>query len=305
MDLVLVIVVILAATGCGALAEGRWRERAEAASDRLLSAVLFLLLPIVVFFNVVGLEFSGEIGLGLALAWLALLAVGGLAWLVARTRFPRPVVGTLMVSALAANTGYLGYPMTAIFLGGDRLPEAVAYDVLVAMPMLVVVCFAIGAAFGTEAGDEARERMRAFALRNPLLPAFALALVAPDALAPEVLVNFSQALVFAVLPLGFFVVGVYLAATSPGSFSVPPPGPAIALGVALRVVVAPALLWLLALPVIEIPASYLLLAAMPCGLNTLVVANAYGLDRRLAAGAIAWSTGLVLVAALVAGAAGL
>lgn len=304
MDLALVITVILAATAAGALAERRWRERAEAASDRMLSAVLFLLLPIVVFFNVARLDFTPEVGVGLILAWIALLSAGGLAWIVGRRRFSRPVVGTLMVSALAANTGYLGYPLTAIFLGPDRLPQAVAYDVLVAVPILVVVCFAIGAAFGTEAGDDVRQRMRAFARRNPLLPAFVLALLVPDTLAPDALVNISQALVFAVLPLGFFVVGVYLAASSPQGFSVPALDREIALGVSLRILVAPGLLFLLALPLIDLPAPYLLLAAMPCGLSTLIVANAYGLDRRLAAGTIAWSTALALAAALAVATAG-
>jgi hypothetical protein len=42
---------------------------------------------------------------------------------------------------------------------------------------------------------------------------------------------------------------------------------------------------------------------MPTGINALVVAHAYGLELRTLAGAIAWSTGLVLVAALVAAAA--
>ena len=42
---------------------------------------------------------------------------------------------------------------------------------------------------------------------------------------------------------------------------------------ALRLVVAPLLLWLLALPLIDLPDPYLLLAAMPCGINTLLVAN--------------------------------
>ena len=304
MDLALVITVIIVATAGGAFAERRWRERAEAASDRMLWTVLFALLPLVVFFNVARLEFDADVGIGLVLALIALLSAGGLAWLVGRGRFPRPVVGTLMVSAMAANTGYLGYPMTAIFLGRERIAEAAAYDVLVAVPILVIACFAVGAAFGAEAGEAVRDRMRAFALRNPLLPAFALALVAPDELAPDALVELSQALVFAVLPLGFFVVGVYLAATSPRRFSVPPLGREIALAAGLRLAVAPALLWLLALPLIDLPAPYLLLAAMPCGLNTLVVANAYGLDRRLAAGAIAWSTAIVLAAALIAAVAG-
>ena len=41
---------------------------------------------------------------------------------------------------------------------------------------------------------------------------------------------------------------------------------------------------------------------MPSGINALVVAHAYGLDMRIAAGAVAWSTAIVVVAALVASA---
>ncbi|MBA3300512.1 MAG: transporter, partial [Thermoleophilaceae bacterium] len=173
-------------------------------------------------------------------------------------------------------------------------------DVLVAIPILVLVCFSVGAAFGDEAGVGARQRARSLAIRNPLLPAFALALIAPDKLAPDALVTLSQALVFAALPVGFVAVGINLAAASPGAFSVPRPGEEIALAVLARLVLAPLLLFLLALPVIDLPAPYLLLAAMPAGLNTLVVANAFGLDRRVAAGAIAWSTALVVSAGLVA-----
>ena len=42
------------------------------------------------------------------------------------------------------------------------------------------------------------------------------------------------------------------------------------------------------------------MAAMPTGINTLVVAHVYGLDLRIAAGAIAWSTAIVVAAGLVA-----
>ena len=304
MGLILVTAVIVAAVAAGAALERRSGARAEALADRLLSFSLFGLLPIVVFFNVVRLDFTGERALGLALAWVALLSAGALAYLVARRRFPRPVVGTVIVAVLAANTGYLGYPITAVFRGRDRLPEAIAYDILVAVPMLVFVCFAIGAAFGSEAGGDRRARTRAFVTRNPLLPAFALALVVPDALAPALLVDLSQALVFALLPVGFFAVGVYLAATSATTFSLPRPGPEVALAIGLRLVVAPSLLFLLALPLIDLPAPYLILAAMPCGLNTLIVANAFGLDRRLAAGTIAWSTLVALAAAVVLALAG-
>jgi predicted permease len=84
---------------------------------------------------------------------------------------------------------------------------------------------------------------------------------------------------------------------------VPPPlTPAIGWALGLRLAVAPALLYLLALPLIDLPHAYLVQAAMPTGINALVVAHAYGLELRSLAATIAWSTGIVLVGALVASA---
>ena len=56
-----------------------------------------------------------------------------------------------------------------------------------------------------------RERTIAFFTRNPPLYAALAALVAPDALAPDILVDLSRVLVVAILPLGFFAVGTMLA----------------------------------------------------------------------------------------------
>jgi predicted permease len=66
----------------------------------------------------------------------------------------------------------------------------------------------------------------------------------------------------------------------------------------LRLVVAPGLLLLLSLPLIDLPGPYLLLAAMPSGVNTLLVSHVYGLDIRLAAQAVAWSTAIAVAVAL-------
>ena len=76
----------------------------------------------------------------------------------------------------------------------------------------------------------------------------------------------------------------------------------MALVVALRIVVAPLALLGLATLAGGVPDAYLLQAAMPVGVNTLVVAHAYDLDETLAAAALAWSTALALAAALVAAA---
>ena len=60
----------------------------------------------------------------------------------------------------------------------------------------------------------------------------------------------------------------------------------------------PALLFLLAAPLIDLPAAYLLLSAMPSGINSMVVAHAYGLDMEITAEAVAWSTAIVVAGAL-------
>jgi predicted permease len=66
-----------------------------------------------------------------------------------------------------------------------------------------------------------------------------------------------------------------------------------------RLAIAPALLMLLAAPLIDLPATYRLLSAMPTGLNSMVVSHAYGLDNQIVAEAVVWSTAIVVVAALV------
>jgi hypothetical protein len=271
----------------------------------VLDLMLWVLAPFVVFFNVARLDVTVDNSVGVALGWVSLAVVGLAAWLLAARVLgcERPVAGASIAAAIQANTGYFGLPLTIALLGSSHVPEAAAYDALVQAPGLLLGVFAVGAAFGTRAGETVGDRVRAFFTRNPILWAAVLALLAPDALAPETLVDFSRVLIIAQLPLGFFAVGVTLAAEAEeGAFPVPPPvdGP-IAVAVALRLVLAPALLTLLALPLIDLPSAYRLLSAMPCGIGALMAAHAYGLDLRVTASAVAWSTAIVVAVSLAAG----
>jgi predicted permease len=295
-----IVATIIAATAAGVWAELRFGGRAGIASRRALLFVLYVILPPTTFFNLVRVDFDADVGLGIALAYLALGLAALAVWLVATLilRLPRPAAGSVICCTLVANTGYLGYPLVAALLGFHQLSEAVVYDVLVSGPALLLGAFSVGAAFGERAGETLGERVVAFFTRNPPLYAAALALIAPDFLAPNVLVDASRVLIVAVLPLGFFAVGTALAEeAAEGEVPVPPPvDPPVALGVAARLALAPGLLYLLAFPLIDLPGPYLLLAAMPCGINTMVVTHAYGLDLRVSAGAVAWSTAIALAA---------
>lgn len=289
--------VILAATAAGVATHRRLGDRAIAVARRILAVMLYGLVPPVVFFNLVDLEVTTDVGVGLALAWAAVILVGLIAYVVgARVlKLTRPQTGTLINTALHPNTGYLGIPVCAAVLGTDSLDQAVAYDTLVGTPTLLLGVFGVGAAFGTRAGATVRDRAVAFLTRNPPLIAAAAALVAPSALAPGVLVDASRVLVFALLPLGFYALGITLDGVRDPERGRRIDRP-VAAALGLRLVVAPALLLALAAPLIDLPDAYLIAAAMPTGLNGLIVAYSYGLDVGLAGRAIAYGTGIVVVA---------
>jgi malate permease and related proteins len=299
----LVVAAIVLATAAGALAEHRYGERAQALSRRILDVMLYGLLPFATFFVIANLHLTAGVGAGIGIAYAELAIVGVLAWLVGSRvlRLPRASTGALICTVVVVNTGYLGIPLSAAVLGRHALDEAIAWDALVSGPMLYVVGFGIGAVFGTRTGAGSRERVRAFLTRNPPLAAVILGLLAPDALDPDVLVHVSQGILIGLLPIGFFVLGVNLMAErEEGVLAFPPPlTRPIAAVVLLRLVVAPGLVLLASAFIITLPDAYLLQAAMPTGINSMLVAHAYGLDLRLTSGALAWTTTLVVIAAAV------
>ena len=292
--------VIVAATTVGVALERRAGEGAERAARRAMWLMLWVLLPFVAFFNIAALEITARVGAGVGFGYVAIGAALAAAYALGTYvfRLPRAGVGALMLASAFANTGYLGLPFSAALFGFDELPNAVAYDTLVSGLAFVTVAFSVGAAFGTVA-ERPRERVVAFLLRNPPLWASAAGLVAPRALAPDWAVDGSQLLVFLILPLGFFAVGVTLASTADrGERTFPPLTPPIAAALLLKLVLAPAIVLALSETVIGVPESYLSQAAMASAINTIVIADQYGLDRELVAAAIAWSTAIVVTAGL-------
>jgi predicted permease len=294
--------VIAAATAIGAAAEHRLHEAATRLAARLMSGVLWFALPVAIFFNLAALHFDAGIGIGIAFAYVAAAVTACLAYAIGTwvLRLPRPWVGALMCVTLIGNTGYLGLPFNAALFGFDHIGTAVVYDVLVNTGLLVTVGFSIGAAFGTVA-TRARDRLRVFFTRNPPMWAALAGLLAPDALAPGWAVDASRVLVFAILPIGFFVVGVTLSREAEeGAAKFPPPldAPVLA-GVILKLAVMPGALLLLAAAIRDVPDTYPVQAAMASGINAILIADEYGLERGLIASVIAWTTAIVVAVGLV------
>jgi hypothetical protein len=299
-----IALAIAASIAAGVEAERRAGARAGVWARGILKFLLYGVMPPVAFFNIARLEVDADVGAGIALGWLALVLTALAGWLIGRRLLglPRPSAGVLAIVGLQANTGLLGIAVAAAILGFDHVSEAVAYDALVQQPVFFIGSFAIAAATGTRAGETVPERIRAFFVRNPPLIAVVLALIAPDSLAPDVLVDATHILVLCVPVLGFFAVGVTLAEEAEeGAMKFPPPlTRQIGVAIALRGVVAPAVLLGLAAPFIDLPWAFLLASTMPAGLHIVVLAHIYGLDVPFAAGAITWTTMVAVPLLLVA-----
>ncbi len=303
MGVLLTTAAIVLSVGVGVWSEGRWPQGAANAARSALVLLLYVLIPPVIFFNIAAAEIDVSHGIGLVLGIVASSLGATFAYLVGSRvlKLARHQTGAVVCTVLSVNTGYLGYPLAVALLGREQLSTAVLYDVLVTGPCLLLGAFAVGAAFGTKAGETPRQRVGAFFTRNPPLYAAIAGILAPDLLAPQALVDASQVLLVAILPIGFFAVGATLAENAEhGELPMPPPlSRPVLVAVATRLAVVPALLMLLAAPLIDLPAAYRLLSAMPSGLNSLVIAHAYGLDMEITAEAVTWSTAIVVAAALV------
>jgi predicted permease len=204
-----IALVVTVALAAGVGAERRAGARAGRLARTILKVLLFGLTPFVYFFNVARLEISADVGAWLAIGWTALLLSALVAWIVGRRllTLERPTAGVLSIVAMQGNTGLLGVAVVAAVLGFDKVPIAVLYDSLVQAPIFFLGSFAVAAATGTRAGEGVGARVRAFFLRNPPLWAVVAGLLAPEALAPDLLVEISRIMILNVF---FLVIGLFL-----------------------------------------------------------------------------------------------
>ncbi|HEX2161543.1 MAG TPA: AEC family transporter [Thermoleophilaceae bacterium] len=298
-----IALTIAAATAAGFGVEHRLGElRSQHVAELVTRLMLWILLPPIVFFNIADLHLTAGVGLGVIFGWVGL----GVAMLAAYAigkwvlHLSRASTGTLMLAAGLSNTGYLGLPFTAALFGFDDVGDAIVFDILVSGIALLTVGFGIGAAFGTVA-EARRDRIVSFFTRNPGIWAGAAAVFAPAALAPEWAVDASRIAVFAMLPLGFFVVGIALASEAEeGALRFPPPLTApVGVALGLKLLLFPAIVFGLSRLIIDVPDSYYSQAAMASGINTVLISHTYGMDRSIAGSAIAWSTAIVVATGLV------
>ena len=298
-----IVLTVIVATAVGVAVERRDNARAHAARQAILQTMLWVLVPFVAYVNIARAHLTLDATLSIAIAAASIAVAGTIMWRLARGPFALPdaSTGAAIVCTIQANTAYFGLPLIAALFTHAQLSQAVVYDGLVSLPMFVIGSFSIGARLGHASRGGLREQLKTGLLRNPVLWAVLAGLLVPEAWAPEALVTPSHVAVYALLPLGFFIVGVTLGdEAKDGMLRIPPPlTPPIAAVVLLRMAFVPLVLLVVGLTLIDVPPPFYVMAAMPVGVNTVLVGHATGLDLRLTSSSIAWTTVVALVGIVV------
>lgn len=297
----ILIVATMAVFGVlGGVFAHRRPDGSEDFAKRLMDFVLWVIIPPVLFFNLAHYQFTLQTGKALGLAWIGNMLLLATAFLAAhRLKLSRAQIGAFVCCAVMGNTAYLGYAFAGAALGTDQIETAIIYDLVVMLPAFIFIAFSIGAAYGTYA-ESARDRFKSYFTRNPLIYTAVLALLAPSSFSPEWAREITHYLVYSILPLGFFAVGIIVRHESElDKVSFPPPlTRPVVVASALKIGFLPLFLVAMNLWVTKIPTAYILQAMMPTGLNNLLLANNYGLDRKLTASIIVWTTLVIAVAGI-------
>lgn len=206
------------------------------------------------------------------------------------------------LNASYANTGFMGFPLVLAVVGETGMGPT-----LVATILTVSVLFAVAIVL-IECGAQAGARPHLVALRtakslvkNPLLIAPALGAVALAAgfHPPAPMERFLDLLGGAASPCALIALGLFLAGERERAEAAPAGSAVAGALVALKLVAHPAATWLIAGPLMGLPAPLVhlavLLAALPTGTGPFMLAEFYGREARLTSRVVLATTALSVV----------
>lgn len=279
---------------------GRMRVLGDDASDALNGFVYFFALPPVVFLGVARRPLAEIVNWPFIAAFLgAMLLVYASAWAIGfLLHRERPAVLSMQaLNASFANTGYMGIPLFLTAFGEAGLPPAILATVIMSTVMMGIAVVALefvqsaGLGIARALADVGRAL-----LVNPLI----MATVAGMACSllrlpvPEPVVNFGTLFGAAAGPCALFAIGLFLA----GRKLAAPLGE-VAWIVALKLLLQPLLTWWIAFRLVALDpfwaTSAVILAALPTGALTFVVARQYRVHVERTSAVILVSTILSVV----------
>lgn len=259
----------------------RWRIVTDDAPSVLISFVYYFLLPPFLFMKIIDADFDQ--GLNVNILFSYYLAVGIIflnAYVTSNRAYSHDhkIVGIRSIASIAANTGYLGFPIVVLAYGTQAIIPGVA---IVLLDNLIVL---VGGSLLLEAAGSRGVRWSRVAMdslgkiaRNPLIVSIVLGLlyVLLIGVIPKPVQILGKTMADATLPCALFALGATLAQRrTAGSSSVDRYQIVI-----LKLILHPLLVFLFARYVFNLADVYVwivvIMASMPVSVNTFIMASRY------------------------------
>ena len=199
------------------------------------------------------------------------------------------------LNASYANTGFIGFPLVLSLIGDTGMAP-----VLISTILTVCVLFAV-AIILIEGGLQSETRRRDIAIKtarslakNPLLvaPALGALVMFSGVTLPAPVHAFLKLLGGAASPCALIALGLFLAGTRAGETSARATTTSIIVG--LKLIAQPAVTWVIAAPLLNLPPTAthtaVLLAALPTGTGPFMLAEFYGREASLTGRVVLAST---------------
>lgn len=257
-------------------------------------------------------DLSGAVWVAPVMAWLAIAAGIALGWLWIRRHAPqpdppptlnpeaivppsnqwsRPTQGSFLLTSMVGNTGYLGYPVTLALVGPQYFAWAVFYDTLGSTLGAYGVGIALAARFGL--GQHQPSTLVRSVLLNPGLLSFLFGMGFRSVALPTGVELGLRGAAWTVVALSLLLMGMRLSQLSSWR-SVR----LATVSLSIKMLLVPLILGL-TLPlfgVVGAPQLVIVLQmAMPPAFATLVISEAFELDRNLTVTALAMGSAMLLV----------
>jgi hypothetical protein len=258
--------------------------------DELNRLVYFIALPALLFSESSRIDFAGLAGGAPAIAFPIIVAVTAGIGLAAAIPLPPARRGPVVQAGFRANLAYLGLPIVSTTLGPDSL-GAIAIVIAVGVVINTLLSIIILSVLKPTAESVHPLRRLARTLTNPLLVAVALGLLlaASGLSLPPVLTRPIDLLARMSLPLILLVLGLSLSFTELRQNL-----PSAILGAVLKLVVMPAVAWVVMKWVFASPElvteTVVLMASMPSAVATQTFAKAFDADSSVSASSVSLST---------------
>jgi predicted permease len=265
--------------------------------NRLGQALFWVGVPISIVAFLRQTDLSGSIWIAPAIAYIATFLGILLAWLAIQgqsywtnTTPPQQTRGSIFLASMLGNTGYIGYPVILTVAGTQYFAWALFYDLLGSL----FAAYGLGVLLATKFGSNKQSQQQFWQalLINPALWSFGLGLYSRQISLPKFIDVSLNGLAWVALSLSLMLIGMRLNQLTSWHHL-----RWAGMSVTIKMLLVPLILGL-TLPLLGLDAKtmqvIIIQMGMPPAFATLVIAEAFDLDKDLAVTALALGTFVLL-----------